>query len=57
MNQAQQEVMREQFEEWADDYGFCMDERFFEDGNSYIDEDTRLAFDIWRAAYCAALDE
>jgi hypothetical protein len=52
------EKMREEFEEWAGDKGFCLDCRFFEGGNNYEDADTRLAFDIWtasRAALCVEL--
>ena len=40
---------RELFEEWADEKGFCLDCKFFEDGNNYESDDTRLAFDIWTA--------
>ncbi|GEM_PF-3311550 len=48
---------REKFEEWADDKGFCLDCKFFEDGNNYEDADTRLAFDIWQASRAALVVE
>lgn len=57
MDQSAKDVMREQFEEFAEDKGMSLDERFFEDGNNYVDDDTRLAFEIWSAAYSAALDD
>jgi len=57
MDQSAKDVMREQFEEFAEAKGLSLDERFFEDGNNYIDNDTRLAFEIWSAAYAAALDD
>ena len=49
---------REAFEEWADDKGFCLDCKFFEEGNNYESADTRMAFDIWmaRAALTAQPD-
>lgn len=45
--------MREQFEVWAHEKEFCLDCKFFEDGNNYEDPDTRLAFEIWQASRAA----
>ncbi len=42
--------MREEFEAWANDKGFCLDCRFFEEGNNFEDPDTALAFEIWEAS-------
>lgn len=44
------ENYRTDFEGWASDKGFCLDCAFFVGGNNYMDDDTRLAFDIWIAA-------
>ncbi|WP_185859278.1 hypothetical protein [Vreelandella populi] len=57
MDQSAKDVMREKFEEFAEDKGMSLDERFFEEGNNYVDDDTRLAFEIWSAAHAAALDD
>lgn len=51
------EVMRENFEEWANDKGFCLDCRFFEEGNNYEEPDTALAFEIWQASRAAIVIE
>lgn len=42
--------IKENFEIWAHEQGFCLDCDFFDDGNSYLDSDTKLAFSIWVAA-------
>jgi hypothetical protein len=31
--------MREEFEAWADEKGFCLDCKFFEAGNNFEDDD------------------
>jgi len=57
MDQSAKNVMQEQFEEFAETKGMSLDCRWFVGGNGYVDEDTRLAFEIWSAAYAAALDD
>lgn len=44
------ETERHCFEKWAYENGFCLDCNFFEKGNNYEDDDTRLAFEIWMAS-------
>ncbi|TFE99448.1 hypothetical protein B5M44_04420 [Shinella sumterensis] len=46
---AEVEDERLAFEGWAIGNGLFLDERFFEDGNNYIDHVTRLAYDVWMA--------
>ncbi|RSE85539.1 hypothetical protein [Achromobacter denitrificans] len=42
---------RQAFEAWAEDQGFVLDCDFFEVSGQYYDQDdTQLAYDIWRAA-------
>ena len=42
---------RQAFEAWAEDQGFVLDCDFFEVSGQYYDnDDTQLAYDIWRAA-------
>lgn len=38
------------FEGWADEKSLCLDVRFFEGGNNYVEEDTRFAYGIWKSA-------
>jgi len=44
------QTSREQFEEWADSKGFCLDFKFFEKGNNFECADTRMALEIWNAS-------
>jgi len=41
---------REQFEEWADSEGFCLDSIWSSDGDPFENKDTALAFEIWKAS-------
>lgn len=46
---------RQAFEAWADEQGFVLDCDFFEVSGQYYDnDDTQLAYDIWRAARASA---
>ena len=49
---------KEKFEEWADGKNFVMDEIFMStDGvpdNPFTDDDTKLAYEIWCAAWEAS---
>lgn len=46
---------RQAFEAWAEDQGFVLDCDFFEVRGQYYDQDdTQLAYDIWRAARASA---
>lgn len=40
---------RELFEEWADEKGFCLDCKFFEQGNNFEDQATKWLYEAWLA--------
>lgn len=49
---------QEEFEGWADEKGFCLDQIWMSTAgvpeNPYEDEDTKLAYEIWRASRSTA---
>jgi hypothetical protein len=48
------DLMREQFEEYAEETGFDLSFYFFDDDKMFAEEDTRLAFEIYKAAWKAS---
>lgn len=50
------DLMREKFEEYADEKGFDLSFYFFDDDKSYSNGDTRLAFEIYSNSWQASRD-
>lgn len=48
------DLMRDQFELYANEKGFDLSFCFFDDDKSYSNEDTRLAFEIYSKAWQAS---